>query len=134
MIICTADKAGRLLTISYSRHVGTGDMRRCLETVHGLMHQLKPGFLLLSDLSHLDSMDAECAHELGMLMDLTHAGGVSAVLRVMPDPSKDIGFNIVSRFHHPPPVRTETHSNLADAIQSLVIEHQNAAVLSETMA
>ncbi len=101
-------------------------MHRCLETVHELMHRLKPGFVVLSDLSHVDSMDAACAADLGALMDLTNAGGVSVVLRVMPDPGKDIGFNIISHFHHPPPVRTETYEPLADAVSSLMTEHHVA--------
>jgi hypothetical protein len=126
MIICTADRVGRVLSISYSRHVGTHDMHRCLETVHDLMHRLKPGFVILSDLSHLDSMDAACAADLGALMDLCSAGGLSTVLRVMPDPSKDIGFNIISHFHVPSPVRTETYETLADAISSLMSEHHAA--------
>jgi hypothetical protein len=122
MILCTADRAGRVLSISYSKHVGTHDMHRCLETVHELMHQLKPGFVILSDLSHLDSMDAACASDLGALMDLCSAGGLSTVIRVMPDPSKDIGFNIISHFHMPPPLRTETHETLAEAVSSLMAE------------
>jgi len=101
-------------------------MNRCLATVQELMHRLKPGFLILSDLSHLESMDPACAPPLGTLMDLCSAGGLSTVLRVMPDPSKDIGFNIISRFHQPPPVRTETFETLADAINS-VAEHFEAA-------
>jgi hypothetical protein len=122
MIICTADRAGRVLTISYSRHVGTHDTHRSLEIVHDLMHTLKPGFVIVSDLSHLESMDAACAADIGAIMDMCSAGGLSTVLRVMPDPSKDIGFNIISRFHQPPPVRTENYETLAEAISSLMVE------------
>lgn len=126
MIICTADRSGRVLSISYSKHVGLHDTNRCLEAVHNLMHQLKPGFVILSDLSHLDSMDAACASDIGALMDLCSAGGLSTVLRVMPDSSKDIGFNIISHFHQPPPVRTETYETLAEAVSSLMTEHHAA--------
>ena len=128
MIICTADRAGRVLTISYSRHVGTHDMHRCLETVHELLHMLKPGFVILSDLSHLETMDAACAADIGTLMDICSAGGLSTVLRVMPDPSKDIGFNIISRFHQPPPVRTENYETLAEAVSSLMVEKPDEIV------
>jgi hypothetical protein len=55
-------------------------------------------------------------------MDLCSAGGVSSVVRVIPDPTKDIGFNIIARFHMPAPVRMETHETLAEAISS-VAEH-----------
>ncbi len=44
------------------------------------------------------------------------------VVRVIPDPNKDIGFDLISHFHLHPPVRTQTHATLADAIKSLLPE------------
>jgi hypothetical protein len=120
MILCNTDESGEVLTMSYSRHVGAEDMRRCLETVRHLMDQLKPGFFVLSDLSNLESMEASCAPDLGAIMELCSAKGISAVVRVVPDPNKDIGFDLISQFHHHPPVRTETHESLAAAIKSLI--------------
>ncbi len=90
------------------------------------MHSLKAGFVVISDLSHLESMDPACALPMGTLMDLCSAGGVSSVVRVIPDPTKDIGFNIIARFHMPAPVRMETHEGLAEAINS-VAEHFETA-------
>ena len=119
MVICTSDKSGRLLTISYTRLVSLGDMRHALETVRRLVPQLKPGFFILSDWTHLDSMDYACASELGALMDLCDGAKPSGVVRVLPDPAKDIGFNIISRFHHDPPVQTQTYETLAEAIEYL---------------
>ena len=63
-------------------------MKQCIETVKILLKGLKRDFLILSDLSHLDSMDADCASEVGALMDVCTAGGLSTVLRVMPDPER----------------------------------------------
>jgi len=120
MILCKVDKSGRVLTISYSHHVGVEDIRRCLGTVRDLMGQLKPGFLLLTDLSNLESMDASCAPELGALMDVCSARGMSTVVRVIPDPDKDIGFDLISHFHLPPPVKIQTHEGLAEAINNLI--------------
>jgi anti-anti-sigma regulatory factor len=86
------------------------------------MDNLQPGFLLLADLSTLESMDASCAPELGAIMDLCSAKGVSAVVRVIPDRSKDIGLNLISRFHLHPKVKTQTYESLAEAINSLLAE------------
>ena len=133
MILCNVDKAGRVLTISYSQHVGAEDMRRCLGTVRDLMDQLKPGFLLLTDLSNLELMDASCAPDLGAIMDLCSAGGMLTVVRVIPDPNKDIGFDLISRFHHDPPVKTQTHESLAEAIKSLLAEPLEAAPMDTTL-
>ena len=121
MILCNVDESGRVLTMSYNRHVGADDMRRCLGTVRGLMERLKPGFFLLTDLTNLDSMDPACAPELGAVMDLCSAKGMLTVVRVIPDPSKDIGFDLISHFHLHPPVQTQTHESLADAIKSLLL-------------
>jgi hypothetical protein len=55
-------------------------------------------------------------------MDLRSAKGMSSVVRVIPDPRKDIGFDLISRFHHDPPVRTQNHESMAEAIQSLLGE------------
>jgi hypothetical protein len=84
------------------------------------MEQLKPGFFLLTDLSNLESMEASCAPELGAIMDQCSAKGMSTVVQVIPDPNKDIGFDLISVFHHHPPVKTQTHQSLAEAIQCLL--------------
>jgi len=127
MIVCNVDKAGRVLTITHSRHVGVEEVRRCLGTVRDLMDELKPGFLFLADLSTLESMDASCAPELGAIMELLSAGGVSTVVRVIPDPNKDIGLGLISRFHLHPQVKTQTFESLAEAINSLLSEPVEAA-------
>jgi hypothetical protein len=86
------------------------------------MNDLKPGFLLVTDLSNLESMEASCAPELGAIMDLCSAKGMLTVVRVIPDPNKDIGFDLISLFHLHPPVKTQTHESLAEAIKSLLPE------------
>ena len=108
--------------MSYSQHVGAEDMKRCLGTIRDLMENLQPGFFLLTDLSNLESMEDACAVDLGGIMDLRSAKGMSSVVRVIPDPRKDIGFDLISRFHHDPPVRTQNHESMAEAIQSLLGE------------
>jgi hypothetical protein len=120
MILCNADESGEILTMSYSGHVIAEDMKTCLEAVRGLMDQLKPGFFVVTDLSNLESMEPTCAPDLGGIMELCSAKGISAVVQVIPDPKKDIGFDLISKFHHDPAVRTETHESLASAIKSLI--------------
>jgi hypothetical protein len=106
--------------MSYNHRVGAEDVRRCLGTVRDLMEQLKPGFFLLTDLTNLESMEASCAPDLGAIMELCSAKGMTTVVRVIPDPNKDIGFDLISHFHLHPPVKTQTHGSLADAILSLL--------------
>jgi hypothetical protein len=127
MILCKVDESGRVLTMSYSKHIGADEMRRCLGTVRDLMEEVKPGFLLLTDLSNLESMEVSCAPELGAIMDLCSAKGILTVVQVIPDPNKDIGFDLISHFHHDPPVSTQTYASLAEAIKSLHPESSEPA-------
>jgi hypothetical protein len=119
--------------MSYSQHIGAEEMRCCLGTVRDLMDNLKPGFFLLTDLSNLESMEASCALEIGAMMDLCSERGMSTVVRVIPDPNKDIGFELISRFHHDPQVKTRTHTSLAEAIISLLTDPSEAAPMDMTL-
>ena len=122
MILCNAAKSGRVLTIRYSHRVEVEEMHLCLKTVRNLAKHLKPGFLLLTDLSNLKSMDASCASEVGAIMELCCSHGLAVLKRVIPDRSKDIGFNVISCFHLDPQINTQTYENLAEAISSLLSE------------
>jgi hypothetical protein len=64
-------------------------------------------------------MDAAAAPHIADIMDALAAKQVATVLRVMPDPRKDIGLNILSQFHYGPSIRILTFETLADAIESL---------------
>jgi len=77
---------------------------------------------LLTDLSNLKSMDASCASEVGAIMELCCSHGLAVLKRVIPDRSKDIGFNVISCFHLDPQIKTQTYENLAEAISSLLSE------------
>jgi len=67
-------------------------------------------------------MGASCAPELGAIMDLCSGKGVSTVVRVIPDRNKDIGFNLISRFHLQRQVKARTYASLAEAIKRLLAE------------
>lgn len=95
-----ADLSRRLLKVSYTHIVGIEEVRGCFEKVKTLMHGLQPGFRFLTDFTNLESMDASCSDYMIQMMDLCNEQGVAMVVRVASDPSKDIGFNIMSIFHY----------------------------------
>jgi len=66
----------------------------------------------------MEAMAPSAAHPLGEIMD-TVAGKVGLVVRVIPDPHKDIGLNILSQFHYGPEIQIATFQTLADALQSM---------------
>ena len=121
MISCSADEPGHILTLSYGRHVGPADMKKALEVLRVLVPRMKPGFTLFSDLTHLEAMDPACAADLGEAMALLSEGGMANVVRVIPDPAKDIGFSIISVFHYQQPVKVHTRDNLAEALRCLLL-------------
>jgi len=42
------------------------------------------------------------------------------VVRVVPDPHKDIGLNILSQFHYGPQIKLVTFESLAEALSALM--------------
>jgi hypothetical protein len=129
MIACSADESGQILTTSYGRRVSPADMRKGLDDLRGLVPGMKPGFTLFSDLTHLEAMDPDCAADLGAAMTLLSEAGMANVVRVIPDPTKDIGFNIISAFHFHQPVKIHTHDNLAEGLKRL-LQIESAATVS----
>jgi hypothetical protein len=79
----------------------------------------EPGFVALADFRWLDSMATGAAEFIAEIMDAFAAKKVSAVVRVVPDPHKDIGLNILSPFHYGPEIKVMTFETLADAVTSI---------------
>ncbi len=74
---------------------------------------------MLADFSQLESMKLDCEPELGRMMELIGQAGVTLVVRVIPDPSKDIGMNILTAFHYPHRPRVVACRNLIEAARTL---------------
>jgi hypothetical protein len=100
MFLATSNKAKALLHLSYIGQVGAEELRRGHDDVVALLAELPVGFKMLVDLDRLESMDLACVEELGKMMELFDEHGLEQVVRVIPDPAKDIGFNILARFHY----------------------------------
>ncbi len=76
---------------------------------------MRKGFTILTDLSGLDSMELDCVPYLTRLMDACREMGVATVVRIVPDPRKDIGLNILSIVHLKSGVRVVTCQNAEEA-------------------
>ncbi|PYJ07662.1 MAG: hypothetical protein DME25_03400 [Verrucomicrobia bacterium] len=119
MFEARVDKARNLLAVSYSENVGQEEARRCEEQLRQLLPELQPGFQVLADLTRLEAMDTACVPHIRRIMDLCDQKGVNAVVRVIPDPRKDIGFNILSLFHYRRHVPIVTCQTLEEARKML---------------
>jgi len=113
------NRQANLMRTRVSGDVAVAHMMEAVMAVEALLPQLDPGFTILTDLSGLNSMELECAAHFSRIMDLCKARGVSRVVRVIPDPSKDIGLNILSIIHYGSGVQILTCRTLAEGERAL---------------
>jgi anti-anti-sigma regulatory factor len=112
------DRLKRLLVISAAQKVTADDAKMVAKRIRELLEDVAPGFRVLADFRGLESMDSAAARHIAKIMDALAEKGVASVTRVMPDPHKDIGLNILSQFHYGPEITITTFETLADAVQS----------------
>jgi anti-anti-sigma regulatory factor len=113
------DRSKRLLVISALQRVTADHAKLAAQRVRELLQDVAPGFRVLADYRWLDTIDSAAARHIAEIMDACAEKGVASVMRVMPDPHKDIGLNILSQFHYGPEIQIATFETLADALQSL---------------
>ena len=114
------DGSKRVLVISGVQRVTAEQAKLAARRVRELLQDVAPGFRVLADYRWLESMDSAAARHVAEIMDTLAEKGVASVTRVVPDPHKDIGLNILSQFHYGPEIKIATFETLADALQSMV--------------
>ena len=113
------DESKNLLTVRFWQHVGPDDAKAVFQQAATLLPRLPPGFRLLTDLSGLESMEMACVPDIRGMMDACNKQGVDMIVRVVPDPRKDIGLNILSLFHYRRRVQIVTCATLEEALKVL---------------
>jgi anti-anti-sigma regulatory factor len=116
------DRSKRLLVLSAAQRVTAEQAKLAVQRVRELLQDVAPGFRVLADFRWLDSMDSAAARYIAEMMDAFSEKGIASVTRVMPDPHKDIGLNILSQFHYGPDIQIATFETLADALQNMAGE------------
>ncbi|HEV2437450.1 MAG TPA: hypothetical protein VG077_15775 [Verrucomicrobiae bacterium] len=119
VLLVTSNKFRQLLHIRYAGQVRPEEFQRSREDLVAQLGELPAGFRLLADFSQLESMKLDCEPDLGWMMELIGQAGVALVVRVFPDPSKDIGMNILTVFHYPHRPRVVACQNLIEAARVL---------------
>ena len=114
------DRPKRLLVISAAGQVTKKEVETVALRVREIMKEVTPGFRVLTDFRWLERMDPAAAVPLAEIMDALAAKDVAAVVRVVPDPRKDIGLNILSQFHYGPQIKLATFESLAEALSALI--------------
>jgi hypothetical protein len=113
------DRSKRLLVITAAQRVTAEQAKQAAQTVRELLQDVAPGLRVLADFRWLESMDSGTARYVADMMDALTGKQVASVTRVISDPHKDIGLNILSQFHYGPEIQITTFERLADAVQSL---------------
>jgi anti-anti-sigma regulatory factor len=116
------DRSKRLLVISAAQRVTAEEAKMAAQRIRKLLQDVAPGFRVLADFRWLESMDSAAARNIAEMMDALAEKNVASVTRVMPDPHKDIGLNILSQFHYGANVKIATFETLADALQNIAAE------------
>jgi hypothetical protein len=113
------DRSKRLLVIGAAAKVTAEEAKMAAQRIRELLRDVAPGFHAFADFRWLESMDPAAARHIAAIMDALAEKNVASVTRVMPDPRKDIGLNILSQFHYGPDVTVTTFETVADAIRSI---------------
>jgi hypothetical protein len=114
------DSTRNLIHIRYLGHLTVDRMKVYLETVRAALPKLRPGFTLLTDLTVMESMELDCVTDLTKIMDLCRSHGIATVIRIIPDPTKDIGLMMLGIVHYRGRrVRVVTCRNAAEAQRAL---------------
>jgi hypothetical protein len=117
-----ADRAKRLIIIGAAGRVTAQEVKQVAQQVREIVKDAPPGFHVLTDFRWLEAMEPASAYYIGEIMDALAAKEVGSIVRVVPDPHKDIGLNILSQFHYGAKVRVLTLESLAEALQLLTAE------------
>ena len=115
-----SDRSKRLVVISAAGRVTKKEVETVALRVREIMKEITPGFRVLTDFRWLERMDPAAAVPLAEIMDALAGKNVAAVVRVVPDPHKDIGLNILSQFHYGPQIKLATFESLAEALSVLM--------------
>ena len=119
MLLATTNKARQLLCMNYIGHVTAGNLAAVRDEVLTMLGDLAPGFRVLTDLSQMDRMELDCIPEISRMMQELTEKGMTTVIRVIPEPEKDIGFNILSALHYRKKVKTITCQSMQEAARHI---------------
>lgn len=99
-VVVETDLNAGILRVGFSGNVTPEDVAARFPSIQEMVPKLGTGFTLVTDLSGLESMDLDCGTYISRLMDLCLAAGIRKVVRIIPDPRKDIGFNLLGVLHY----------------------------------
>jgi hypothetical protein len=111
----TINESGSLLTFEYTGRITAAGIQEHCDEICALASRVKPPFAALVDLTDLEQMDPDCAPIISEIMERLDQMGLARVVRVIPDPRKDIGLGILSVFHYKSAIKINTVTSRSEA-------------------
>ena len=115
LVEAEVDVSLNLLRTRFSGHPTKPDLEAGVATIRAALGQMRPGFTILADWSGIEGLELDSAPYIAEIMEMVRANHAALVVRVLPEPSKDIGINILSVVHLRGSARTVTAENLEEA-------------------
>jgi len=117
--VLTLDAARNVVRTQYAGRITAAAMQAAAVRIEAALPKLSPGFTALTDFSQVESMDLDCVPHLTRIMDLCREHGIATLIRVLPDPKKDIGINILSVVHYGRKITKVTVDTVEEAERAL---------------
>ena len=111
------DSQHNAVIVEFSGDVTVAEAEQVFADLDNVLPKHGKGFMLLTDFSTVKTMEMGIKQEIEEAMELFDAMWVTEILRVLPDPAMDIGFNVLSISHyskHPKVITCRTRQE-ADA-------------------
>jgi hypothetical protein len=118
-VVVDIDPHRRILWVRFRGLMHPGNACAGIDRVLQHLPQLGAGFVLVSDLSELEHMEIDCFREVTRMMDACFAAGLTKVIRIVPDPRKDIGFQLLALVHYHGQIPIVVCASRAEAEQAL---------------
>jgi len=90
-------------------------MEAAATKIQATLPQFQPGFTVFADFSQVASMNLDCVRPLAAMMESLRAAHVGMLVRILPEPNRDIGINLIGLVHYRGQVKVVTVDTLAEA-------------------
>jgi hypothetical protein len=119
MITLGYDREHAAVIIEFAGRIDAAQAEQFYARLDAIVPTCRKGFSILTDLSKVEEMDFDIRGWIQKAMELFNRHGVTNIIRIIPDPAKDIGFNIMSMFHYSSDVAILTVESRGEALAHL---------------
>jgi hypothetical protein len=119
MYLLEIDRAQNRIHMMLSKRFDEPQAQALLDELRVRFKELETGFQVLCDLTTLEEFEPSAALCFRGVMDLCNEGGVSKVVRIIPDPRHDFGLSMMSHFHYDNGIPVIACENLDAALKHL---------------